>query len=851
MTSRTKIEELLAESSWLSRLAQALVDGDEDADDLVQETWMAVLKNPANAKKSSRGLLRRVMRHRLIDRRRSDSARRKREVELAKPGFLPSEKANAERVAMHRRLVAEIERLPEPSRSTVVFRYFDGLTPTEIAQAQGIPASTVRNRLRRTLTQLRQRLDESAGGRSSWALVVGPLFRTRPTPVGMIFAGSLIGAAIMPSLLKIFVAMGAIAMVCFLALNDETEDRLQSAKSPEERTREIVLPRRSVDPKPLRHESPDAHRLLPTAPRASLDSQRSLQKKSCTFALEVKLGDGETPGVVPVIVTPILGLTASGTGKPIDAETDDQGRLTLDLLPILRIEPVEIRVDVDLAGYFPVRAQFHINELRIDPKTGEKRLQGSVELAQSKDVGGRVLGPDGSPSVFATVGCFAKGPQGTWDERPLDTATTDESGNYVIGASPQRPCFVVAVAQGLLGGGVEIDGMVLEVPAIQLDDGVTIAGRAILNGLPQEGVDVEAVLKGQAMATRLYLANQSYMVLGHEIVTETQTGKTDGEGRFQILGLKTGEYQVAITGIASGSVHMSASRGTRVGVRAPATGLELALNGSIVAVQVAIDGKPAQVGVRYINDGFHYCSTDKRGRVEMLMKAGSPCQVEVSQPGYVPFRTSFTPSPGIPREIVVNLKKEVPKPSLRATLAGPKGLKVKKVSFDFYATNSGGIFPLWSRPAFVKNGVAVASRLRNGRWWLVCRPGGRFGGHDYATTMSTWVTIPFEGEVDLDLQWDLGGRLRLSAKNSDGQFLAPKCKIFAENGSEIPVSFFVRYGSGAGSLGEGGLFKGDNEVDPALAPGLYRIELTLGSRRKKSFQAVIKAGETTTLKLTL
>lgn len=50
----------------------------------------------------------------------------------------------AERLETERRLTAELARLAEPFRSTLMLRYYDSLEPTEIARSLGIPASTVR-----------------------------------------------------------------------------------------------------------------------------------------------------------------------------------------------------------------------------------------------------------------------------------------------------------------------------------------------------------------------------------------------------------------------------------------------------------------------------------------------------------------------------------------------------------------------------------------------------------------------------------------------------------------------------------------------------------------------------------
>ena len=81
-----------------------------------------------------------------------------------------------ERVEMQRRVADAVLALDEPYRSTVVMRYFEDRTPTEIAAALSIPAATVRTRLRRALSILRGRLDDGhAGDRRAWMALLLPL----------------------------------------------------------------------------------------------------------------------------------------------------------------------------------------------------------------------------------------------------------------------------------------------------------------------------------------------------------------------------------------------------------------------------------------------------------------------------------------------------------------------------------------------------------------------------------------------------------------------------------------------------------------------------------------------------
>ncbi|MHC4732283.1 MAG: carboxypeptidase regulatory-like domain-containing protein, partial [Planctomycetota bacterium] len=88
----------------------------------------------------------------------------------------PSVAESVARVELHRKVVDEVLALEEPYRSSITLRYFDGLSPKEIARRLGTPVRTVKTRLHRALERLRGRLDRlHAGDRETWCLALLPL----------------------------------------------------------------------------------------------------------------------------------------------------------------------------------------------------------------------------------------------------------------------------------------------------------------------------------------------------------------------------------------------------------------------------------------------------------------------------------------------------------------------------------------------------------------------------------------------------------------------------------------------------------------------------------------------------
>jgi RNA polymerase sigma-70 factor (ECF subfamily) len=155
------IATLLAEAPWLARLARSLTGSAAEADDIVQETYAAALRSPPDTERPLRPWLRRVavnlvrMRHRGGTRREANESA----VEAQSDPVRTPEQL-LERAQLERRLAELVLELDEPFRTTVLLRYREGLSAEQIAKQQGIPAGTVRSRLKTALDRIRRELDD-------------------------------------------------------------------------------------------------------------------------------------------------------------------------------------------------------------------------------------------------------------------------------------------------------------------------------------------------------------------------------------------------------------------------------------------------------------------------------------------------------------------------------------------------------------------------------------------------------------------------------------------------------------------------------------------------------------------
>ncbi|MHC4820833.1 MAG: sigma-70 family RNA polymerase sigma factor, partial [Planctomycetota bacterium] len=172
-----RLDELLAHAGWVRGLAGSLVRDPAAADDLAQETLVAAWKRPPSADRPVRPWLAGVVRNLARQWWRGEGRRQRREASAAENERpLPGPDELASRLETQQRLAALVAELDEPLRGTVILRYYESLSSAEIARRQGVPAGTVRWRLKKAMDLLRERLDrEHDGDRAAWIALVAPL----------------------------------------------------------------------------------------------------------------------------------------------------------------------------------------------------------------------------------------------------------------------------------------------------------------------------------------------------------------------------------------------------------------------------------------------------------------------------------------------------------------------------------------------------------------------------------------------------------------------------------------------------------------------------------------------------
>jgi RNA polymerase sigma-70 factor (ECF subfamily) len=132
----------------------------EDADDLLQETWVRVARSARSFDPTRRfrswlyGIATNLARD--LFRRRGTRERALRE--LAMKPRMESEVGPIDRGKLHER----VSQLPERMRAVLILRYFEGMNESEMAETLEIPRGTVKSRLHSALCELRREYEVTA-----------------------------------------------------------------------------------------------------------------------------------------------------------------------------------------------------------------------------------------------------------------------------------------------------------------------------------------------------------------------------------------------------------------------------------------------------------------------------------------------------------------------------------------------------------------------------------------------------------------------------------------------------------------------------------------------------------------
>lgn len=407
------VDQLLAETAWMRRLAGTLVRPGKDADDLVQDAYLAGLSGSGATVFSVRAWVATVFRR--TAGRTGRRERRRVEIEgRTAPSEIGADSTRSVEIAqIHERLAREVQNLAEPFRTAVVMRFYEDATNAEIAQRIGLPEATVRSRISRGIARLRESLDGAFdGGRPAWIAALTMIARPGD---GMTISGSSVDRGGSIAVKKIMAAAAAVIVVAGTAAlslwRDADEGNLEAVKS-------IVADGAGEKP---RRATPDRDRKTPMSAAKTDESAPEKDAAGRDVVVEISRDGGHPLPNVDVVVT-------RGDAIVATSRTDVTGQA-----PIRSAHPSDV-VYIGAEGFCvesrPIGRRERIS-VTLLPTTSVK----FVALGQNGDFAAGVTivhsTPKGDPSGGGFRGAVARILAGGFS--PMRSIKTASDGSFTIG----------------------------------------------------------------------------------------------------------------------------------------------------------------------------------------------------------------------------------------------------------------------------------------------------------------------------------------------------------------------------------------------------------------------------------
>lgn len=508
---------LALQEPFLQRLARALVQDENTAADLVQDTVAAALTHVRSdggrgrrARLESlppeglRGWLSTVLRNTRTDRVRA--SRRLATVGPEALGSIPGGADSPEGIALRlerqQLLHGALMSLPEVQRTVLVLRYQDGRSIAEIAGACGSPVPTIKSRLHRGLGLLKEELQRRSGGDEGadprWlaamvALAQPPAVSIPPNPAG---------APIIPAIpLAMWKPLAAVLFSVLLVMGIVFAIASRTQRSPVENGVEVAA-------------APTREAAVIRAPGQGGGARSALAQ-----------GEGVVSGNGSALPSVLTGTAVSAmSGQPVPAlvslvgGTETRASIVSGDFLLRRSPEAEPRLVFEHPLFEPLEMSLSAWEGKEqDPERGVQPL-GLVELVPRGRAQIQVLDGLGNPVAGArctlhrslTQTLDGRGPGPNRLDRPRPVGSTDAAGlldvplAFTASVSVVGPGGRMGVALASAGeqAVVHLDGPARTITFLDHASGEPVAGRAFpmgwQRGAAQVGLFVRTDAQGKA-----------------------------------------------------------------------------------------------------------------------------------------------------------------------------------------------------------------------------------------------------------------------------------------------------------------------------------------------------------------
>ena len=795
------VDALAQRIDFLRRLAAGLV-GDRGADDLAQAALLDAMTRPPRNATSITGWLRQVLENRFRQEFRQASRRKARERVAYRAGVSVDPAEVVERFEEARRAIEAVRALEEPYRNILLMRYLDDQDAATIARTLGIPASTVRNRLRHALAVVRARLDEEHGGdRRRW--VVGMLLiasgSRRRVPDAWRASG-FVGAAV--------VTVGVVAIL-------GAGLRWWPGGDPADKTLPAARPAKMAPVK-----GTTRHRIQLGTPPVSAITEELVEGSATApprWLLDIRLLriDPDAP-----VSDDAVRIEPRGPVDALDAKLPVRrigfDRFTADLTSLREGLATAIDVVIDDSSYAPLLRRVELLDQRGRHPGARAAFEVVAPLQRTRSILGMIVDEDDIPlpEIKVTLQSQRAG--------TLDEARTDEAGRYllrsdqagalavlarqVVAARRLRPTAALAVPDSA-------GDRTIEMPRLRLIEGAgVIRGRVVNGGNPAPGARVtttprqpHALLEGPSNA---------WIVDPRPAVEST----ANELGEFVFEGLVAGVHILRVVSWRDAAILDARA----VDVVTPAMDALVEIDAALVTVRVSGQGEWLESAAVAIGKHAELW-TNPRGSVRIVLPRGSH-DFGVRARGRESWRGKMEIATNEPSTRVVELRRDRRMARVVIDCDDSDGPGVGRIHYELHV--EGRDFPIHRETIQAdRNGAFAIEGLEAGRYRIRVLPGAGNNGRSWFRPVGLGITLREGEQARRSAGLVAGGRLAIEAMTPTGVGLAAAFSLRSEDARVLTPE--VIHDQGISYHLERRLSgTGPAESALPLLPGRYRIECT-------------------------
>ncbi len=511
-----------------------------------------------------------------------------------------------------------IEELPRHYRQVLNLRLVHGLKNVDIAHSLGIPVGTVRARVHRGLDILRAALPAGLTGAMLVLLEGQGLAAVRKSVVGkaMVLAAgtaagvvaataSLSGASTFAGalLMKKVALVAATAAALFLGWHYWPDEIPAPSTAEDSKGTVTAKPDRwAAEQEPASPPGRDSRVAL------AMDGHNANAKGLPGWHLHgiVRSGGVPVPGATVRIEIERGGVRDSLAR----VRTDSEGRYQVDLRslqesPLLLLATGSIYARAEAAGHWPGDSMFVSKELASLPATHV--FTRDLALTRGPTVTGRIVDPRGKPVADAAVRVVER-----TDKTQRTPRNTDKDGRFEVAVPDTTDDLWLVAGKPDVGIASKSLGSVstgTDVGDVQLLPHGTLSGQVVLEDgdayphaeliILRNGTDDEyAWTRGQCprLADGVLLPHDALLV------------RCDAQGRFQVAGLRTGGYQIAVRRTLQPYANAQAQAGD--------DSIRIVVPGQLLTLRVTDQEKRPLPGALVVLTGWSEDQLSKRGFAE-------------------------------------------------------------------------------------------------------------------------------------------------------------------------------------------------------------------------------------------